>query len=303
MMETPQEVISNFGVGLGVIPERIKAFKNQMLVAANKEQVVVPKSKFVDWAFLIHDFNRMHIFQGYASEAGFKKTPVHGTLIAAYEEQYVLRVLDILKEFTGKDLFYNSQRIKFEEPLFPKVRVARAGWDLEKAVVNEKGINLSISATDGKGKKYISSKVFLGYEPKQKDSQEIIGFLSGNDIIHKTSMEIKGGERDSFYKCLNKKVDEQIFMMHPAAFIPATILELSSRKTGRPEGTYRSINFEFYNMPELGIIETILRMKKSPKNLGKEGFAYKFNALCLQNKKPILSGDVICVSPVEYKLN
>lgn len=304
MTENTGDVISKLGADLRIAPENQKEFEKRILEVGNKEQIFVLKHYFVDWAFLVHDFNRMHIFPGYAVEAGFKKTPMHGTLITAFEEQYALKILEVLKEFTGKELFYNNHKVKFEAPLFPRLRKAKAFWDLETAIVDEENIYLRISAIDlKKQEKYISSKIGFGYKPNQEDPQKIIEFLSAGDIVHKTSMEIKEGEKNRCYEILGKKKINEILMMHVGAFTPATLLELSSRRTGRPEGAYREIDFEFYNPPKFGIFETILRMPKAPRILleGK-GFFYKFEAICLQNKKIILSGNVKCISPVEYKL-
>ncbi len=305
MVETQQNVISNFGINLGISPEKQKEFEKEILDIGSKEKISAPKSNFLDWAFLVHDFSRMHIFLGYAIEAGFKKTPMHGTRIAAFQEQYILEIKSALEKFTEKEFYYNNHKIKFERPLFPGLMGAKASWDLEKAVVDDRGAKLHISLIDSKGEKCMSSVVCLGYERSEKNQEEVTGFLSNDEkpIVHRTRIEIKKGERESFYNCIGKKPGELVYMMHPAAFIPATLLGLSSRRTGRPEGTYRGIEFEFYNQPELGIFETILRLPRVPRELPEgKGFKYKFEALCLQNKKPILSGVVGCISPTEYRL-
>ena len=305
MVETQQNVISNFGINLGISSERQKEFEKEILAIGSKEKISAPKSNFIDWAFLVHDFSRMHIFSEYAIEAGFKRTPVHGTRIAAFQEQYILGVKSALERFTEKEFFYNNHKIKFESPVFPGLRGVKASWDLEKAVVDDRGVKLHISLINSKGKKYMSSVVCLGYEKSEKNQEEVTGFLSNDEkpIVHRTRIEIKKEEREGFYNCIGKKPDERVCMMYPAAFIPATLLELSSRRTGRPEGTYRGIEFEFYNQPELGIFETILSLPRSPRELPEgKGFKYKFEALCLQNKKPILGGVVGCISPTEYRL-
>ena len=305
MAKTQQNIISDFGISLGIGSEKQKGFEKEILDIGSKEKISAPKSNFIDWAFLVHDFNRMHIFLGYAIEAGFKKTPMHGTRIVAFQEQYILKIKSALEEFTEREFSYNNHKIKFERPLFPGLRGAKASWDLEKAVVDGKGVKLYISLIDNKGEKYVSSVVCLGYEKSEKSQEEVTGFLSNDEkpIVHRTRIEIKKGERESFYGCIGKKPEGQVYMMHPAAFIPATLLELSSRRTGRPEGTYRGIEFEFYNPPELGIFETILRLPRAPRELPEgKGFKYKFEALCLQNKKPILSGVIGCISPTEYRL-
>ncbi|MFA7707751.1 MAG: MaoC family dehydratase [Candidatus Pacearchaeota archaeon] len=305
MIGEENKVISKLGGDLGIPLENQKKFEEAMIHSTDKEQISVLKHYFVDWAFLVHDFNRIHVFPEYAAEAGFKKIPIHGTLISAFEEQYALKILEVLKEFTGKELFYNNHRIKFETPIFPRFRKARAVWDLESATVDEVDISLNVSATDLKNQeKYISSRIGFGYKPNQEDPQKIIEFLSAGDIVHRTSMEIKEGERARCYNILGKKKIDEVLMMHVGAFTPATLLELSSRRTGRPEGAYREIDFDFYNPPQLGIFETILRMPKAPRVLPEgKGFFYKFEAICMQNKKLVLSGNVKCISPIEYKLN
>ena len=111
MEETQQEIISNFGISLGIGSKRQKEFVKEILEVGSKEKVSAPKSSFVDWAFLVHDFSRMHVFPGYAIEAGFKKTPMHGTRITAFEEQYILGIKGVLEKFTGRELFYNNHII------------------------------------------------------------------------------------------------------------------------------------------------------------------------------------------------
>ena len=141
MIETQQNVISNFGINLDMSLEKQKEFGKEILEIGNKEKIFAPKSNFVDWAFLVHDFSRMHVFPGYAIEAGFRKTPMHGTRIAAFQEQYILEIKSALEKFTEREFFYNSHKIKFESPLFPGLRGAKASWNLEKAVVNDRGVN------------------------------------------------------------------------------------------------------------------------------------------------------------------
>ena len=175
--QVQQEIISNLGLELNLSPENVKEFEKIFLDVGIKEQIIAAKSKFVDWAFLVHDFNRMHIFPGYARDFGFRKTPMHGTWITAFEEQYILKIKEVLEEFIGKELHYSRHKIKFEQPLFPGLRTARANWNLERAVVGDKGIKLGISATDGKQEKYISSTIFLDNKKKKKLIKEIIAFL------------------------------------------------------------------------------------------------------------------------------
>ena len=298
-----ENAISNLISSLNINEENQKEFRDQMIDIANKKRISIHKNKFVDWAFLVHDFNRMHVFSGYAEEAGFKRTPMHGTLISACEEQYALGILEILKKYTGKELFYNAHEIKFENPLFPAIIKAKAYWSLEETVVDENNICLNVSSIHGKEKKFISSKIVFGYNQNKEEPQEIINFLSGDNIVHKTSIEIKEGEREHFYEILGEKPIEEVSMMHVGALVPATLLELASRRTGRPEGTYRTIDFKFYNKPAPGIFETSLKMSRPLRNLQGKAFLYKFEALCIQDKKIILTGEVGCISPTEYKLN
>lgn len=305
-LQVQENAISKLCLGLEIREEKHNEFRNRLLGIAEKEQISISKRKFLDWAFLVHDYNRMHIFPEYANDEGFKKTPVHGTLIAAYEEQFVLGILNLIKEFNEKIFFYKNHYIKFEKPLFPKLKKARASWSLDDVVVNKEEINLKISAINPKSQEiYMSSKVGICFEERVLNPDYIIDFLSSNDIVEKSNIEIKDGELKSFYYCLNKKFGEEVFRMHPSSFIPATLLRFSSRRTGKPEGTYVSLNFDFYNPPKKGIFETIIRIPKPPREIKREkrvSYLYKFKALCLQDKKPIVGGDIVCISPTQFKI-
>lgn len=303
--------------------EEASKFYREIATVSTTERMNVPLSRFLHWAFVVHDYNRMHIFPGYAADAGFKKLPTHGTLIAACQEQYILSLLDNFNKFfknlnekynligdkAYKEFVYSNHNIKFEKPLFPKRKKTRINWNLDNIVKKNGNIKLEISALNLDQEVVLSSSIILAPERRKLDPSEQEKFYKYNDVVEKSNIEIKRGEIKEYYFCIGKKYSEgaSIFMMHSAAFIPATLLRLSSRRTGTPEGTYRTMEFEFYDSPKEGIFETRIRMPNPPRkvedgNTGKVGYAYKFKTLCLQDKKPVVGGDVVCFSPYEFEV-
>ncbi|OGJ19053.1 hypothetical protein A3K73_04520 [Candidatus Pacearchaeota archaeon RBG_13_36_9] len=274
------------------------------LIAAEKESLVVSKDTLLNWAFLVHDFNRIHVFGDYAREKGFETTPLHGTLIAAGYEMYVRRVCEAIYKITGKGLVYSGQAVKLREPSYTR-RYLKGGvsWCLENIVKTDAGIDLAVSGINSKKQRAVSFyHTQLRNELEKPDSDFVTPFTVPGNVIERSNIEIKKGEREASYYCLGKKPREEILMMHPASFIVSTVLKLSSRRTGSPEGKYMSMDLNFHNIPGLGIFETMIRLPKPPRKA--EGyFIYVFDAYCVQNDMPIVSGRVTCSSEKEIKLD
>ncbi len=300
---------------LNIDEEDYKFFEGRISSIDNK--LIVSKRNLLEWAFLVHDWNRQHIFEGYAKEAGFITTPVHGTLIAAHAEQYVLSYLneinsliDRLNEKNGlrgekaiEKLSYSRHKIRFVNPLYLKRRNAKANWNLDSITVKENGLELGFYGTGLKEKEVIVECPKVSFNIERKSDVEMLPFY--RDYVRKSYLEIKEGERETFYRCLGKKSGKQVYFMHVSAFSIASLLDLSSERTGRPEGTYASANFEFHNLPNPGIFEVVIKKPQSPREVedknGKNWYAYIFKSLCVQKNTPILTGRVVCYSP--YKFN
>jgi len=289
--------------------EQAKEFRKEILAVAENERMIISRQTLLEWAFLVHDWNRIHIFEDYAKEAGFETTPIHGTLIAAGYEQYVKGLCDVIKKTTGRDLVYAGQTIKFSKPSHAKrFKRGRINWNLEKVVKKDGGIDLRAFGVNlRKQRAIICPFTKLRNRLEKPDSDYITPFTTPANVLERSNIEIKEGERNSSYRCVGKKPGDEIFMMHPAAFIISTVLGLSSRRTGKPEGRYRRMDLQFHNKPELGIFETMIRLPSPPREAEDEelgrSYRYVFEACCIQNNKAIVSGKVICYSKNELKLD
>jgi len=288
--------------------EQAKEFKNGLIEIAERLEMSISRYNLLEWAFLVHDWNRIHIFEDYAKEAGYRTTLVHGTLIAAGYEQYARGVCSLISKATGKNLVYAGQTIKFSEPSYTRrFKKSKVNWLLENVVKKEQGVDLSVVGINLEKLRAITCPFTKLRESLESLSSDYITpFTVPSNVIERSNIEIKKGERNSAYRCLRKKPEEEVLMMHPAAFIISTVLNLSSRRTGSPEGEYRRMDLNFHNQPELGIFETMVRIPSPPKKLdGEKGTIYRyiFEALCIQNDKPVVSGKVTCYSPYEIRLD
>lgn len=278
--------------------ENSKTLEQKIIDVAEREKMIIKNDIFSDWSFLVYDYNRIHRFRSSAQAMGFEDTPVYGTLIAARAEQYVLNLLQEINNMDGRILNYEGHTINFKRPLYPG---KRANWNLLDVKETEDGLDLNVSAVDSKGKVVISCpEVNLRLSRGRPESDRIISF-SSDKVVERKKISIEQGELELFYKCLGKKPKQEIPMMYPAAFIPAALLDLLSGKKGKPEGGYLGLELEFYNQPNLGVFETIITMPSNPTQR-RNMYHYTFEALCLQEGKPIFRGKVRCYSPDEFRL-
>jgi len=303
-----------------ITSENKKLFDKDIAKAVEGGKILIPRTRFLEWAFLVHDYNRMHIFDDYAQEAGYEKALAHGTLIAAHAEQYALGFMSAVNNLVDrvneerfgegesklKKLIYNGHSIKFIDPLYPRRRKAKMNFNLEKILGSVQELNLNFSGYNQKDAQIVFCPIVsLGYERKEISQKEVIARVKLGDEIERSSIEIKKEEMVKACQCLGLKPGNELLKMHYSAFLAATLLRIASRKTGDPEGTYRKIDLDFYNEPNLGIFETVVKMPKPPgvveTNEGKM-YRYKFEALCIQDDIPIFGGKAVCLSPAEYKL-
>lgn len=321
-------VISQLITYLGVQEEVQKEFRDKILEWLKKNEFSVRKKVLPVWAHVAQDFNKAHIYNHYAKKEGFKTTPVHGTLISAYYEDYILDFLGIVNDFSrdGKKLVYNSQRLKIGKPLYPYIRWSKRKnkFVLENLVCvrtngNKEGIDLIISVVDPRRKPeeqmiIRDAKASFRYLKNEANPEYINSFLSAGDIVEKSNIEFTDDELNDFYKCLNRKPREIFPMMYFAALGISTVLKLASKETGKPKGAYRQMSLKFYNYPPLpkgseSIFKTVLRMPSAPKHIKdedtqEEGYVYMFKALTLQDGKvPISEGTFFCFSKDKFILN
>lgn len=316
----PESMVSELIKYLDIQGEKQKDFRNRILDWHKRNKFLIKGKVLRDWAHVVQDFNKIHIYSHYAEKEGFKTNIVHGTLISAHYENYVLDFLDIVNDFSGDErkLVYSSQRMKFGKPLYPhKWSKRKNEFILEKLVCEadadkKEGIELTISVIDPRRNPeeqiiVPSAKASFRYAKNEIPQEYISSFLSESDIVERSNMELSEDELEDFYRCLGMKPKGNFPMMYGAALCISTILKFASKETGKPKGTYRQMKLEFYNTPEIlkgseSIFKTILRMPLTPRHVKdeitqEEGYAYMFKALTLQDGKiPILEGTFSCFS-------
>lgn len=281
------------------------SFKKAIKEAQDKSSLIITSQNLLNWAIIAHDFNRIHLYLGYANEAGFEHPPVHGTMLASGLEQYVNRLNCVIKDFSEKTLYYTSQTVKFSKGvLVRKHKRTKVSYDPSNIYLNHNDLVLTVNGISGKSDVSFNGQSKFSVLKKRPKDNIVIPYTNPINIIHRTSIEIKKGERDMFYENLGFKDNpENVALMHPASFIIASILDISSRRIGKPEGKYRKMDLKFYDKPKLGIFETMIKLKRAPRGDESQGFYYEFEALCTQNDKPIVGGDVGCYSPYKIKLD
>jgi len=247
----------------------------------------------------VYDDNPIHTKVDIAKKTGiFSDTPVHGTRIAAYAEQDVLHELKKINKSrkNGKKdpLVYSGQTIKFPKPLYPETE---AEWEVVEAKRIEDGLDLNISLMS-EGEKLASGTANLRLRRPEFDIGKI------EDIVRQKTTKVDIHKLEDFYECLGRSLDGKIAMMYFAAGIPSALLDLlpKDEKNKTPKGAYLKMELKFYNQPDFEDFETIIKKPAPPKEM-RGGYLYSFEALCLQQGRPILSGEVLCSSETEVKFN
>ena len=272
-------------------------FKKAMDDARNKSRLVVTRRNLLEWAFVGQDFNSIHQFSEIAKRNGFKHTPVFGTFLAAGLEQYVNRIRGVIKDNFGKDFYYTGQTIKFSNPVYIKDRV-NVGYNPNKVSSLEGGLLLTIIGTGRSNKEVFSCpSTKLSTIKNKQNGGFLIPYSDIGNIVYNAKHFIDDEVNEWYYRNLGfKDIPENVAIMNPASFIIASILQYSTKRTGKPEGIYSKMNLSFYDKPTLGEFYTIVTVKGKPRVKG-EFVKYDFEALCVQDNKPIVGGRVVCWSP------
>lgn len=276
--------------------ENMETLEERIIEVSERERMVVKRETLKDWSLLVYDLNRIHFFPNRAEKMGFKDSPVHGTLIAAHSEQYVLDLLQEINKISGQNLNYVRHSVDFKRPLYSE---EKADWQLIDVEEQANGINLYIVALDSRKKPIIVCRnINLAHSKIEPDLEKIKSSFSEDKVIIRKKTLVEEDELEFFYKCLEKKPREEVPFMYVASFIPSALLDLLSRKMGKAEGGYSGIELEFYNQPKLGIFETKIIMPSAPISKRKMNY-YTFEALCLQDSALIFKGQAKCYSPNE----
>lgn len=292
---------------LGFTDEQKQELKKRLAAISGNSVLRVQKNISFKWAPIARDYNKIHLFDSAAKEAGFEKTLVHGTYLAAHKEQYVLDILRIINAVNGvnedekkKEIFYVNESIEFKRPLY---HGKKTSWNCDDVIENDDGVSFKFSAVNEKNKEIVPNSISkLGLERKIFTAEDMHDF-SGSLVVDSREDEIKSDELELCYECLKRTPQGIVPMMLPAVFTPSLLLDICSRETGKPEGVYSSMNLEFYNQPNLeGKFVTRIIMSTEPVKQ-RRFYKYTFKTLCTQEKTPILSGEVVCQSPKKVKLD
>lgn len=303
--------IANFAGLVGItdaekVAEFVKAVEDY-----TQSHVLRPDLELLrNWGRNAHDDNRIHFYGGYARDLGlgFETAPTQGTLIAAHAEQYVLGLVDIVKQFSPEfNLEYSRQGLDFRMPLYPPDKVAdipgdSLKWSLTAPSAEDKGLSFILSGLSEKGKAIIRSperngkdpNVFFRSIPREDSSRYLAPFIGGKDgLLIEKGYKIIDEEREEFYNLVGVEPKEEVSFMQVASLPTAALLEFSRRENDEPSGVYRSQNFVFHAPPKEGKFETRVKLASEPVVDRRGNITYSFKAIIMQDDKLVVSGDLV----------
>jgi len=273
------EIAKKIQESAGISPDSLPVLESR-LKEISTQRKIIHREIFSDWSRIVHDFNPIHYDEEKAKSLGFLTTPCYGSLLASHSEQYALKFLKILNTYSQKPLKYSAHSLQFKEPVYPNDSLS---WQIEDVSSTNNSLELKIIGKAGEKSAVLSGIKFS--DSLELPSQEEETFFSSTNSVDPHNI-------NQYYKCLQDS-NCSIPIMYPASFIPSTLLELLSEKTGKQEGVYLSLNLKFHSPPKFGKIKTVLFKPKTRKI--QDSYFYSFKTRSLQDS-PILSGEIKCVS-------
>jgi len=283
--------------------KQAKEVGQRLIRCAKNNRMRISRKGLTNWAFTAHDLNEVHIFPKEAKRAGFKTTLAHGTLLAAGLEQYVRGLREEVENLTGKEYHYSGQTIKFLSPVYVRwFRRGKVNWVPQNVRAEEGNLILSILGISRGEQALECLNTSLTQEIKKPDSKLITPFTQTEAILGRSRIQVSEHDIFKYYKRLGVKPVESMAYMHAALFLIGNILEVSSRTTGKHQGIYRRMDFNFYETPKPGFFNTMIKLRGRPRSA--DGIhAYRFDVCCTQEDRPIILGEVACYSKEEIKLD
>jgi len=278
--------------------EEIKVLKENLASIADLRKFIVQRQIPMNFGRkVVFDENEIHFDKEVAIAAGFSDTPIHGTYLAGQIEHFTSDNLRLINDFIGENFVYAGQDMIFERPLYPE---KEAYWGHGKVERFENGVDWHLDIVNKKSRPYVSGVSRLRYKRRDRPEKQANNFEMGK-FVAENEREIDLDKLKLWYDFLGRPLKNAVPISYVAALIPSLLLGVASRETGKPKGTYYSSSLNFHNHPGLGIFKTIIRIPQPPKLTRRKGCEYVFDALCIQEGVPILSGKVVVYNPTEFK--
>ncbi len=278
-----------WGVDLKPIDETLEEKINKRL--AEEREKIRPSREDIDtFSWITGDTSPIHRLTKRARKAGFQDIPLMGSHVAAYGEQFVEGVAKHMREYWGADIKIIGQENRFREALYPGERVL---WQVKGYKEKDRTIELFITGSV-KERQIVTIKSRLGTE------YPIMPQIAGP--IYSERYLIEDEHLEEYYNCVGAKSNGKVPNMLPAAFVPATLLNLLKTKTQTTEGMNLIMNFDFLKEANPGTLQVDIFPPRKPTER-KDNFIYKFTTVVSQNTNPITYGEIVSSAPYKIEFN
>ena len=276
-----------WGVEPKPVDENLEDRVNKKL--ADERAKIRPSKEDINmFSWVTGDNNPIHRIQKRAKKLGFEDTPLMGAHVAAYGEQFIEDVVENMRQYWGADIKIVGQSNKFRSPLYPGERVL---WQVRRFNQRDSSVELEVTGTV-KDRQIITITSKLG--AKYPQMPQIGGPIFSERYL------IEADHLDEFFNCVGGTNKGRVPHMLPAAFVPATLLNLLKEKTQTLEGANMAMDFDFLNEASPGKLQVDIYPPRKP--LERQGqFIYKFRAVVSQDTRPITYGEILSSAPIKIE--
>jgi hypothetical protein len=305
------ELVSKIFEPIEIPGQYRERFVNRVANLFDNSSIIFNKDIFEVWARAVYDPNPLHQDEEYAKSVkgmNYTTTPVFGSLISSNGELIINKIVDELNLIRSKKIFFSGDHVKYNGPLYPGEEL---NWNIGKVIPikdTEKvvlGFNLILEGKKD-GKKIITNNArFRLNRNSFGEEEELEKLLSGEDsaIIANSTFNLNYGNLEdknsrgglAEYKFCSGYENIKVPLMFSGALVPAGLLKLSYENTGKYNGSYGTMDFEFYSRPKLGNFKVIIKNIIEPR-VRRGIHTYDFKGTVLQEGRPILSGKFKCFS-------
>jgi len=253
------------------------------------------REKFKIWGLeVVYDTHQIHLDEEAAKAfplANLETTPAYGTMIIALGENYLQSILSEINLRAPAKVYCLSQRVKFEEPLYPGEKLI---WEID-SVNRDNGLGLVTRGKTEGGKEVAILTAAFGTERRAATIAELEAVLSGFSSFYE--FQITRKTASDFYECLNIPDLREVRDSYPAAFGISALLKLSMAKAGKLDGIYRSMDVDFFTRPLLGNYRIFL-MPSSVKGNEKKGYVSQTQVIGVhrESNRLVYSGKITGIS-------
>ena len=237
------------------------------------------------------DNNPLHISSDAAKKLGLRDTPIMGVHTAGYAEQFMDRAVENMRKFWGADMKITGLYTGFKGFVYPgdKILWQITGYDSSGDVIKLKA--------EGKVSGNVVTDVVAELGKEYRTMPQIAGPISFRRY------SIEGAHIEEFCRCVGVKYEGRIPKMLPGAFVPSTLLAIAEEKGKTIDGLNLSMNYDFLGDAKPGIVQVDIfpTRKPRPRKMedGSPAFIYKFRTVCSQESKPLVYGEIVCLSNSE----